>query len=77
MNIILLVPSFEVQSVVVMRGTKGMTILIYEEEKVKRIKLFSWSFHFWRKDTLKINKERNKLFLVADKRWVQIQSFKK
>ena len=77
MNIILLVPSFEVQSVVVMRGTKGMTILIYEEEKVKRIKLFSWSFHFWRKDTLKINKEINKLFLVADKRWVQIQSFKK
>ena len=45
-NIILLVPSFEVQSEVVMRGTKGMTILIYEEEKVKRIKLFSWSFHF-------------------------------
>ena len=28
MNIILLVPSFEVQSVMVMRGTKGMTILI-------------------------------------------------
>ena len=31
MNIILLIPSFEVQSVTVMRGTKGVTIIIWKK----------------------------------------------
>ena len=31
MNIILLVPSFEVQSVTVMRGTEGVTIIIWKK----------------------------------------------
>ena len=30
-NIILLVPSFEVQSVTVMRGTEGVTIIIWKK----------------------------------------------